>query len=72
MIEPRCLIGVIHSRDSFPEIFAGTGKWFRRRRGIVSSETGQERGLQLRRPYISAITSPVATKAFTPVTAMPR
>ena len=32
------------------------------------SGAGSEQG----RPYISAITSPVATKAFTPVTAMPR
>jgi len=31
-----------------------------------------ERGRQLRRPYINAITSPMATKAFKLVTAMPR
>jgi hypothetical protein len=40
--------------------------------GLLVPRFFHERGRQLRRPYISAITSPVATKAFTPVTAMPR
>jgi hypothetical protein len=40
MIEPRCLIrAAIDSRCSFPDVFAGKGKWFRRRVGIVSSGT---------------------------------
>jgi hypothetical protein len=34
MTEPRCLTEAIDSRSSFPEGFAGTGKWFRRRGGM--------------------------------------
>src|SRR5712675_204293 len=41
-------------------------------RPAFSLETGSEQRRPTEAPYISAITSPVATKAFTPVTAMPR
>jgi hypothetical protein len=34
MTEPHCLTEAIDSRCSFPEGFAGTGKWFRQRRGM--------------------------------------
>jgi hypothetical protein len=40
--------------------------------GDIALMLKNERGRQLRRPYMNAITSPIATKAFTPVTAMPR